>query len=242
MPAHDQQHQTMTALGVTASERFDVDDTELVQRAASGDQAAFVTIMRQHNRALYRAARSITQDDAEAEDAVQETYVRAYQALSGFRADATLRTWLTRIVINQAFERLRKRRREVGTTSADNIVDLETHLDASHVERSVVDTPERSAMRAEMRRLLEAKIDELPAAYRTVFMLRGVEELTVEETAECLGIPSATVRTRFFRARALLRQSLATEVTTAFDEAFAFAGERCDRIVRCVLQRIESRA
>jgi RNA polymerase sigma-70 factor (ECF subfamily) len=216
------------------------DDRGLASRAAAGDTAAFEAIMRRHNRALFRTARSITQDDAEAEDAVQESYVRAYSALGEFRSDSTLRTWLTRIVINQSLARLRKRRREVQTTPVDNIVDLEARLEQGYLDRALGETPEREAMREQVRRLLEASIDALPSAFRTVFVLRAVEELTVEETAECLAIPAATVRTRFFRARALLRRSLAREAASVLDEAFAFDGERCDRIVERVLRMIRA--
>lgn len=226
------------ASGTAATPQAPGEDLALVRRAATGDTAAFAAIMRRHNRALYRTARSIAHDDAEAEDAVQEAYIRAYRALPQFRADASLRTWLTRIVINQTLARLRRRKREVETTAVDNVIHLEAHLDESHREKLANDTPERAAMRHETRRLLERKIDELPAAFRTVFVLRAVEGLSVEEVAQSLDVPDATVRTRYFRARALLRKSLAADVGLALDDAFAFDGERCDRIVQRVLARI----
>ena len=217
-------------------------DYDLAQRAAGGDTRAFEAIMRQHNRALYRTARSITRNDAEAEDAVQEAYVRAYQALSGFRADSSLRTWLTRIVINQTLQRMRNAKRGFETTSMDNVIDLDARLDAAHIERLSAETPERAAMREQTRRILEAKVDELPSAFRTVFVLRAIEELSVEETADCLGIAQTTVRTRFFRARRLLRKSLAADMGVALSDAFAFDGERCDRIVKVVLERLRKLA
>lgn len=213
-------------------------DIALVQQAMRGDDKAFEIIMRRNNRALYRAARSILQDDAEAEDAVQEAYLRAYRALDKFHGDARLTTWLTRIVINEALEKLRKRKQEPGKVSLENVVDLEMHIDNSNDGRSRPDGPEAAAMRAQTRRLLERKIDQLPAAFRTVFILRALEEMSVEETALCVGITEATVRTRFFRAKSLLRESLASEIDAVFDDAFAFAGDRCDRIVNTVLERI----
>jgi len=216
----------------------DVPEPQLVELAAGGDHGAFAAIMRRHNRALYRAARSIVKDNTEAEEAVQEAYLRAYHALPRFRGDSSLSTWLTRIVINQALERLRKRRRELATVSSDTVFDLEKHTAMADAEATSPDTPERELMRVQMRRLLEQKIDELPPAFRTVFVLRALEDMSVEECAASLGIPEATVRTRFFRAKRLLRKSLAEHMTVAADDAFSFDGERCDRIVERVLARI----
>jgi RNA polymerase sigma-70 factor (ECF subfamily) len=209
-------------------------DAELAQRAARGDTKAFEAIMRLHNRALYRTARSITQNDADAEDAVQQAYIRAYEALPGFRGASALRTWLTRIVINEALERLRKRKRELQTFQSENVIDLESHRDMIY-DPAADETPERAAMRQQTRKLLERKIDELPSAFRSVFVMRALEEMSVEETAACLGIEEVTVRTRFFRARRMLRESLHSDVSFALDDAFAFDGERCDRIVHRVL-------
>ena len=215
-------------------------DAELAQRAAQGDIKAFEAIMRLHNRALYRTARSITQNDADAEDAVQQAYIRAYEALPGFRADSGLRTWLTRIAINEALERLRKRKRELQTVESENVIDLESHRDMTY-DPPGSETPEQMAMRHQTRKLLEQKIDELPSAFRSVFVMRALEEMTVEETAACLGIAEVTVRTRFFRARRMLRESLHADVSFALDDAFAFDGERCDRIVHSVLAIIAPR-
>ncbi len=213
-------------------------DHELRERAAAGDIVAFEAIMRRHNRTLYRAARSILRNDAEAEEAVQEGYLRAYRAMSGFRNESSLATWLTRIVINEALGRLRKRKREVETIAADNVIDLEAHIDVTYKDRFTHETPERAAMRQQTRKLLERSIDQLPAAFRTVFVLRALEELPVEEIARCLGIEETTVRTRFLRARRLLRNSLAADIGEALEDAFAFEGERCDRIVASVLKSI----
>ena len=215
-----------------------LDDIELARRIASGDNVAFETAMRRHNGMLFRVARSILKDDHEAEDALQEAYVDAYRQIAKFRGDAKLSTWLTRIVINEALGRLRKRKRDgvvVPLIAAQR--DAQEREEPALEDRSS-ESPENAVLRSEVRRLLEQKVDELPVAYRTVFIMREVEEMTVEETAMCLSIPNATVRTRLFRARALLRESLARELDMATIGVFAFAGERCDRIVAGVLQRV----
>lgn len=198
--------------------------------------------MRRCNRALYRAARSITRNNEEAEEAVQEAYLRAYQAMPAFRGESSMATWLTRIVINEALGRLRKRKREPETVTAVNVIDLEQHLEMAQPKNRSLDAPDHALMRQQMRQLLENKIDELPSAFRTVFVLRALEEMSVEEASSCLGVPEATIRTRFFRARQLLRESLAADVNVALEDAFSFDGERCDRIVSTVLQRIFGRS
>jgi RNA polymerase sigma-70 factor (ECF subfamily) len=200
------------------------------------DAKAFEQIMRQHNRTLFRTARAILRDDAEAEDALQEAYVQAYHSLGSFRGEAKLSTWLARIVANEALMRLRKQTRRA------EIVPIDPTATAQQLEQ-VSDTnmdnaPDISAERKEMRGLLEAQIDALPDGYRVVFMLRAIEELSVEETAAVLEIPQATVRTRFFRARSILREALAQKIDVACEDAFSFAGARCDRIVANVLARI----
>ena len=214
-------------------------DPELAQRIASGDKDAFELLMRRHNQILYRTARSILKDDAEAEDAAQEAWLLAYRAIGNFRGDAKLSTWLVRIVVNEAISRRRKRSRGAEVIQLNG----ETHEDREAVEENVNQTlpeqPEHAARRAQTRRLLEAKIDDLPDAFRTVFVLRALEELSVEEAAVALGIPEATVRSRFFRARGLLREALSKEIDLAYGDAFAFAGARCDRIVAGVLAKLE---
>src|SRR5262245_48440881 len=207
-------------------------DMELVGRAARGDGAAMEAIMRRHNRTLFRAARSILKSDSEAEDAVQEAYVRAYQALSGFRGEANLGTWLTRIAVNEALARLRRRRRD------DKVVALDGAFDPDSTAGAGADGPEGGLMREELRALLEQHIDRLPAAFRTVFVLRALEEMSVDEVAASLDVAPATVRTRYFRARTLLREGLEREIDLACTDAFDFAGTRCDRIVVAVLFRI----
>jgi RNA polymerase sigma-70 factor, ECF subfamily len=228
---------TTTALSAAADP---AGDAGLARRIAAGDRLAFEALMRRYNRTLFRTARAILRDDAEAEDALQEAYLQAYQAMGGFRAEAKLSTWLARIVANEALMRLRKRTRRseiVPLQAGANIVEIDRIPDDA-MEKG----PEPQAQRAQLRRLLEARIDELPETYRPVFMLRAVEELSVEETAAVLQMPEATVRTRFFRARSLLREALARDIDVAYADAFSFAGERCDRIVAGVLARLPTAA
>ena len=213
-------------------------DTELIEAVREGDMRALEALMRRHNRTLYRTARAILGDDAEAEDAVQEAYLRAYRGLAGFRGEAKLSTWLVRIVANEALMRRRRRARTAA------VVPMDAAAPSEEWNNLMSDRPgpEQDASRAEMRRLIEARIDALPDSYRAVFVLRALEELSVEETAGVLEIPEATVRTRFFRARALLREALAQEVDRSLEEAFSFAGERCDRIVANVLAAVKRSA
>ena len=213
-------------------------DADLARRAAAGETSAFEAIMRRHNRLLFRTARSILKSDSEAEDALQEAYLRAWRGLPGFRADAKLSTWLVQIVVNEARGRLRRHNAQ--------IVPLDTAMNSTEPETQASLTaapdgqPDRFAMRAELRQLMEVRIDLLPDAFRSVFMLRAVEELTVEEVSQVLGIPEATVRTRYFRARSLLREGLASDIDMAIGDAFAFDGARCDRIVAAVMARVEA--
>jgi RNA polymerase sigma-70 factor (ECF subfamily) len=213
-----------------------LDDVGLVQHVQRGNSAAFGVLMRRYNRRLYRTARAILKDDGGAEDALQEAYVAAYRHIGDFRGDAAIGTWLTRIVVNQALQALRKTRRERVVVPFDETADAESLAEVADAPGG---TPENLMLRAEMRRLIERKIDQLPESYRTVFMLREVEGMTVEETAAALDIPAATVRTRLFRAKVRLREALAQELDVATQDVFGFDGERCDRIVRTVLERIE---
>ncbi|HEV8644510.1 MAG TPA: RNA polymerase sigma factor [Burkholderiales bacterium] len=218
----------------------DVPDAEFARRIASGDHLAFEVLMRKHNRMLYRTARAILRDDADAEDALQLAYLSAYRSIGGFRGESRLSTWLTRIVVNEAMMRVRRRGREAMVVPLESVSDEEGNIMTSEGIAVAGERPELAAMRSQMRTLIERKIDALPEAFRTVFVLRALEELSVEDTAASLRIPEATVRTRFFRARSLLRESLAREMDSAVEEAFAFAGDRCDRIVNGVLDRLRT--
>lgn len=215
-------------------------DSHLAERIAAGEQAAFVQLMRRYNRKLYRTARSIVRDDAEAEDVLQDAYLLAYRSLSRFRGDASLSTWLTRIVVNEAIARLRKTTRRAKVISLDCDMEYAPRTSEPEAAAERSDQPDQTAMRAEARRLIERKIDDLPEAFRTVFVLRVLEEMSVEDVAAALGIPEATVRTRHFRARSMLREALSRELDYAMEDAFGFAGERCNRIVAGVLRRLDA--
>lgn len=215
-----------------------LNDIELAALAAAGDTAAFEAIMRRHNQLLFRTARSILRHDDDAAEALQDAYLRAWRSFVAFRAEAKLSTWLVRIVINEALGHLRSRRSEVRYT--DPTIDVHASHEQLNLEDNADHGPERVAMRGELRGLMEKHIDLLPDVFRTVFMLRAVQELSVEETAAALQIPEATVRTRFFRARSLLRNGMARDFDAAVSDAFSFAGARCDRIVANVLARLSA--
>lgn len=208
-------------------------ELELARQVAAGNSDAFRTLMRRHNQTLYRTARAVLRNDADAEDIVQEAWLLAYRSLHGFRGEAKLSTWLIRIVVNLALRRRQGQMRDttIRVDSAENEVE--------DMHPSPAETPESNVANGELRRLLESHIDRLPDLYREVFILRGVEELDVEETASALGLPEATVRTRFFRARHQLREALAQDIDIAVGDAFSFAGHRCDRIVAGVFRRLE---
>ena len=212
-------------------------DAELVSLAAAGDPLAFRTIMERNNTRLYRVARSVLRSDSEAEDAVQEAYMRAFRALSTFRSEARLSTWLTRIVLNEAMGRVRRSRPTAELSAIDSEAGRSSAELIMFPTRGEPD-PERSTAHREMARILERAIDRLPDIFRVVFVLRAVEEMSVEETAEHLGLPEATVKTRLHRARRLLRQEIEAEIGSAFSEAYSFAGVRCARMTETVLARL----
>lgn len=222
---------TSTALAQAAA----LTDEQIVERVLGGDKPMYEILMRRHNQQLYRAVRAILRDEAEAEDVVQETYVRAYRALGQFEGRAQLSTWLTRIAVNEALGRLRK---------AARFDSLEETFDEDGVPKVIAVTdprmsPETQAATAETRALLEAAIDQLPLDYRQVFMLREVEGLSTEETAESLGIGADNVKTRLFRARAMLRRQLYRRARASSSAAFTFPATRCDRVVKRVFERLE---
>jgi RNA polymerase sigma-70 factor (ECF subfamily) len=210
-----------------------------VQAGATSDQA-FEALMRRFNQKLFRVARSILRNDADAEDAVQDAYLQAYRRLSDFRGEAQLSTWLTRIVINQALMRLRSDKRDRVVLSFNDADANEAQSLVEEMPDDKSESPRDAALRGEIRRLLEHHIDALPLPMRTVLVMRDVEDMSVQETAETLGIPPATVRTRLFRARAMLREMLTRDTDTATLDVFGFDGARCDRIVAAVLARIHA--
>lgn len=214
----------------------DGDDHGLARRLAAGDTEAFEALMRRYNGRLFRVARAILKDDGEAEDVLQDAYLDAYRHIHQFKGGAQLSTWLTRIVVNRALMRVRAQRRERTVLSFER----QHVLDGPPPDLVDVraESPQASALRAELRQLLERTIDGLPLAFRTVFVMREVEDMSAAEIAESLDIPLATVRTRLFRARGLLRAALEREAGQASADVFHFAGERCDRIVARVLARL----
>lgn len=224
--------------GAVRKDGHSVSDIEIIGRVLAGDRNAFELLMRRYNRVLYRTARSILKDDAEAEDVLQEVYLLAFHNLKKFRGESTLSTWLTRIVVNNAIARSRKIKRCAEIIAIGSEPDWKAHPASASMHRDLTEQPEQATERSEMRRLIEKKIDELPETFRTVFMLRALEEMSVEDTAACLSIPEATVRTRYFRAKGLLRESLSREMDFAQEGAFSFDGASCDRIVAGVLTRL----
>lgn len=211
------------------------EDLDLARRAGTGDGDAFRAIIRRHNQKLYRLARSIIRNDGEAEDIVQETYVTAFAHLSTFRGEASLATWLSRIAINEALGRLRKRQRA-------QTVMLETPAnDAQIIPFPLTagpDDPERTMAQRQILALVEQATDALPDVYRTVFVARVIEGLSLEETAELLGLKPQTVKTRLHRARALVRRKLDEQIGPLLLDAFPFAGRRCERLTVSVMKRL----
>jgi RNA polymerase sigma-70 factor (ECF subfamily) len=206
-------------------------DLELARRAVARDGAAFRTIIKTHNQRLYRIARGVVRNDAEAEDIVQEAYVRAFAHLESFRGDASLGTWLSRIVINEALGRLRKRQRTVAMPENSQAEIIQFPLNPS-------DDPERTMAQRQILQLVERATDSLPDVYRMVFVARVIEGLGIEETSELLGVRPQTVKTRLHRARALLRKALDDQIGPVLLEAFPFAGRRCERLTAAVMKRL----
>jgi RNA polymerase sigma-70 factor, ECF subfamily len=220
-----------------ATELDALGDVELVELARQRDAGAFRVIMRRHNRRLYRVARAVIRDDSEAEDVVQEAYFHAFANLSNFRGDSSLATWLTRIALNEALGRVRRRRPTVELSTLDAESQHETHVIPFPLMAANCD-PERAVAQREIRRLMERAIDDLPEVFRIVFVMREIEELSVEETAGFLNLPQATVKTRLHRARRLLRQALDEQLASTLADAFPFDGMRCTRMADRVLERL----
>ena len=214
-------------------------DEQLVASALQGEQSAFEAIMRRHNRLLFRAARGVVTDDAEAQDVVQETYLRAFTRLQDFQGGASLGTWLARIAINLALDVQRKRKRSVPLDDSQDfgLEPAMEHMMAFNAPATAA--PDALAERSQMRALLQRAIDSLPPIYRSVFILRAVQELSVDETAFCLQVSDAVVKTRYLRARALLRDALGAQVEAHAHDVYAFAGARCDAVVAQVLMQLQ---
>jgi len=212
----------------------------LVRRARERDEPAIRSIMQSNNRRLYRRARGILRNDSEAEDVVQETYVRAFTHLEDFRGDSSLATWLGRIAINEALGRLRRRRSTVEWTSLPPGT-LEAQIIQFPLSAASQD-PEKSMAQREIQHVVERAIDELPEAFRIVFITRVIEGMNVEETAEILELKPETVKTRLHRARTMLRENVERKIGPIVMEAFPFAGKRCERLKEAVLKRLGASA
>jgi RNA polymerase sigma-70 factor (ECF subfamily) len=227
----------------TAAKGLEVaSDAELVALARDDVAAAFRAIMERNSRRLFRVARGVLKNDADAEDAVQETYLRAFANLGSYAGTAALSTWLTSIALNEALGRLRRRRPmidldEISDEGVDQGGPVARVIPFPLSQPTAAD-PEHAAARAEIQRVLERAIDELPDVFRTTFILRFVEQMTVEETASCLGVPEETVKTRVHRAKRRLRQALGEQLAASLADTFPFAGARCARISDAVLRRL----
>jgi len=209
----------------------DLPDEEIVRRVVAGDSALFEVLMRRHNQRLYRVARTILRDDAEAEDVMQQAYVNAYVHLDQFALRARFSTWLTRIATYEALARLRRRGRF-------REIEAMTENGEGEVLAAQGPNPEREAYLGELRHTLEGSVDALPEAYRSVFVLRDVEGLSTAETAECLDLSSDVVKTRLVRARAQLRRHIWENAGLVARDLFPFHAPRCNRVVDTVLARL----
>ena len=216
-----------SALATTLREH--TTDEELVRRIVDGDAALFEILMRRHNQRIYRAVRAVLRADDDAEDVMQQAYLNAYQHLHQFAGDAQFSTWLTRIAVNEALGRLRKRTRALDQGTE--------HVDISLVESDTPD-PEQQASHSELRDVMEREVAALPDAFRVVVVMRDVEGLSTSETAECLGISEDLVKHRLHRARAMLRENLYQRAGVTLASLFAFGNARCDRVVAAVMARI----
>ncbi|PBC07157.1 RNA polymerase sigma factor [Mesorhizobium sp. WSM3859] len=206
-------------------------DMALVRRALARDPDACRAIIKTHNQRLYRIARGVVRNDAEAEDIVQEAYMRAFASLDAFRGEASLSTWLSRIVINEALGRLRRRKRVVAIPESPEAQIIRFPLNPN-------DDPERTMAQRQILGLVERATDSLPDVYRSVFVARVIEGLSIEETADLLGVRPETVKTRLHRARALVRKALDDEIGPVLLDAFPFAGRRCERLTQAVMKRL----
>ena len=232
--------QSLSVLSIESTTVPSDSDEQLVASALQGERTAFETIMRRHNRLLFRVARGVVSDDAEAQDVVQEAWLRVFTRLGDFQGGASLGTWMARIAINVALDVLRRRSRSVPLDphgldhepTPEHMMSFSTPPTAS---------PESVAARTELRAVLQSAIEGLPPIYRSVFMLRAVQEMSVDEAAYCLNVTDAVVKTRYLRARSMLRDALGAQIEAHSDSVFAFAGERCDQVVRHVIAELQSR-
>ena len=223
-----------TLLGQDAK-NFPISDEEVVRRLRLGETGLFEVVMRRYNQRLYRVARAILRDDAEAEDVMQQAYVNAYRHLDQFEGRALFSTWLTKIAVHEALARARRRGRFAEPEAADD-----GNGDTMSGLKSTGPDPERQAFTGELRALIESAIEALPEHYRAVFVLRDVEGMSTTESAECLDITEETAKTRLHRARKLLRANLYERAGIESAAAFSFEAPRCDRVVAAVFEQISN--
>jgi len=212
-----------------------ISDEEVVRRVRAGETALFEVVMRRYNQRLYRVARAILRNDAEAEDVMQQAYVNAYRHLDQFQGLARFSTWLTRIAVHEALARSRRR----GRFDEQEAVD-DWDGDAMDALKSPGPDPERQAFAGELRTLIESAIEALPEHYRAVFVMRAVEGMSTAESADCLDITEETAKTRLHRARMLLRDALYQRAGIESAAAFSFEAPRCNRVVDSVFAQIEA--
>jgi RNA polymerase sigma factor (sigma-70 family) len=227
---------TMKETVMTENEAPTLTDEEVVDRVLKGEKELYETIMRRYNQRLFRVSRSIVKDDDEAEDVMQEGYIRAYEHLGGFEKRSKFSTWITRIVINESLARIRKKSRVTYIDPQPAGDDYSVY----HSTPSGMQDPEQRTINKELKVLLEKAVDGLPEKYRSVYMMREIEKISVIETGECLGLTESNVKVRLNRAKEMLRETLSAMYNDG--ELFPFNLVRCDRIVANVLQRVETYA
>ncbi|MET4806018.1 RNA polymerase sigma factor [Limibacillus sp. MBR-115] len=223
------------------AQQFDgIADEDLVPLARNKDEAAVRALVRRHNQQLFRVARGVVRDDAEAEDIVQETYVRAFTKLESFEGKSSFSTWLTRIALNEALGRIRRRRPTVELSELDSSTEPDGGRLIMVSSSLFPASPESEASRAQVRRMLEWAVDALPEAFRLVFILRDVQGLSTDDTARRLDIRPETVKTRLHRARRLMRATLEESLAPRLSELFPFDGARCAHVADKVVQRLRA--
>ena len=215
-----------------------LDDVALARLCVRRDREAVRHVVTSNNQRLFRAAWSILKDRAEAEEAVQAGYLSAFSALDKFEGRSSLSTWLTRIVINEALGRLRTQRRRREQLESEGVTLMESYRDRL-AQASAEPAPDVTVAREQLRSLIEKAVAGLSDNFRSVFVLREIEGLSIEDTAEALGIPPATVKTRLHQARAKLQQALAPEVKDVFSGSFPFAGADCAALTERVLKALD---
>jgi RNA polymerase sigma-70 factor, ECF subfamily len=213
------------------------EEAELLGRARGRDRHAIRFIIQRHNQRLFRIARAIMRNDNEAEDALQEAYCNAFANIDRFRGDSQLGTWLARIVMNEAFGRLRRRRPTMELTVVEETPGLAAQIIPFPNSTAQLD-PEAALAQSEIRILLERAIDGLPDVFRTILVARLIEGMSTEETAELFGVLPETVKTRLHRGRRLLKQEMEKHIGPLLGGAFPFAGRRCERLTETVLKRL----